>query len=216
MRPDLVVISSSSLVVGVMCLVFGAALNPAEAGAGVSAAIGSAVIAGDRWLGMAVLWLCASVAMTCGMPAVLSLFRSRAHRLGTLAVTVFSIGTVGISGFAMLLVFTRALVANDAVRADRLTGVTSDPGLAVVLWSVAIGFYLGALLVAAALLVSRATPVWVPILLVAFVVLMPLEGLLGMAGQVARLMALAIAFTGIAISAVAQTDQAVHTATYSA
>ncbi len=45
---------------------------------------------------------------------------------------------------------------------------------------------------------------------------MPLEGLLGMAGQVIRLMALAIAFTGIAISAVAQSDQAVHTATYSA
>ena len=69
MRPDLIVFSASALVVGVMCLVFGAALNPAEAGSGVTAAVRVAGNESDRWLGMAVLYFCASVALTCGMPA---------------------------------------------------------------------------------------------------------------------------------------------------
>lgn len=217
-RSDLIVVSASALVVGVMCLVFGAAINPSEAGDGVGAAINTAAVAGDRWLGMAVLWFLASVAMTCGMPAVLSLFRHRAHRLGTAAVSVFTVGTVGISGFAMLLVFTQALATNDAVRPDRLQEVITDPGVAIVLWSVVAGFYLGSLLVAAALLVSKTTPVWVPVLLIAFVALIPLEGVFGTASQVARLIALTVAFTGIAIAAVAQaeqTAQSVATASYS-
>ena len=198
--------SASALVVGVMCLVFGAALNPAEAGAGVTAAVRVATDQGGRWLGMAVLYLCASVALTCGLPAVLSLFRERAHRLGIAAVSVLSVGAVGTSGFAMLLVFIQALANQEAIRPSGLESVLTDNGLGVFLWSWAAGFYLGSLLVALALLVSRATPVWIPILLVLFVVLLPVEGALGATGQVVRLMALALAFTGMAIAAVSRSQ----------
>lgn len=208
MRPDLIVISASALVVGVMCLVFGAALNPAEAGTGVTAAVRVAGEESGRWLGMSVLFFCASIAMTGGMPAVLSLFRERAHRLGVAAVSVLSVGAVGTSGYAMLLVFVQALAQRDALRTASLEAIVHDQGLGFLLWSWLGGFYLGALLVAAALLVSRTTPAWIPILLVVSVALFPMEGMLGRVGLVLRLMAFAVAFTGIAIAAVGRSEHA--------
>ena len=207
MRPDLIVFSASALVVGVMCLVFGAALNPAEAGAGVTAAINVATEESGRWLGMAVLYFLASVALTCGMPSILSLFRTRGHRLGIAGVSVLTIGAIGTSGFAMLPVFVQALARQDALEADGLAAAVGDTGLSVFLWSWAGGFYLGSVLVAIALLVARATALWVPIALFAFVMLMPVEGVLGQVGQVIRLMALALAFTGIAMAAVTRSSQ---------
>jgi hypothetical protein len=159
-----------------------------------------------RWIAMSVLYFCASVALTCGMPAVLSLFRERGHRLGIAAVSVLSVGAVGTSGFAMLLVFIQALAQQDALRAGGLDAVLSDVGLAVFFWGWITGFYLGALLVAVALLVSRATPPWIPVLLLLFVVLLPVGRVLGQTGQVIGLMALAVAFTGIATVAVGQSQ----------
>ena len=72
----------------------------------------------------------------------------------------------------MLLVFVQALAKQDAVEADGLSAVVGDTGLSVFLWSWAGGFYLGSVLVAIALLVARATALWVPIALFACVVLM--------------------------------------------
>ena len=46
-----------------------------------------------------------------------------------------------------------------------------------------------------------------PVALIAFVMLMPVEGVLGQVGQVIRLMALALAFPGIAMAAVARSSQ---------
>jgi hypothetical protein len=205
-RPDLVVLSASALVVGVMCLVFGAALNPAEAGSGAAAAVRVATDESERWLAMAVLWFCASVALTAGMPAILSLFQNRAHRLGTLGVIVLSVGAIGTSGFAMLLVFVQTLARHEAFKAAGLETAVNDTGLGVFLWIWVTGFYLGSLLVALALLVSRATHVWVPIALLLFVLLLPLGNMAGVVGEVIQLMALVLAFTGIAVTAVSRTQ----------
>ena len=206
MRPDLIVFSASALVVGVMCLVFGAALSPSEAGTGVTAAVRVASDHSGRWLGMAVLWFIASIALTAGMPAILSLFQTRAHRLGIIGVCVLSVGAVGTSGFAMLLVFIQALADKNALIVTGFDGVIGDSGLAIFLWSWVTGFYLGSVLVAAALVVSRATHLWVPIALVAFVVLLPLQGVVGEIGQIVRLMALALGFTGMAVAAVSRSQ----------
>lgn len=189
-----------------MCLVFGAALNPAESGGSANAAVRLATDEGGRWLAMAVLWFCASVALTAGMPAILSLFQTRAHRLGTLAVVVLSIGAIGTSGFAMLLVFVQALARHGAFKAGGLESVVNDTGLVFFLWIWVAGFYLGSLLVALALFVSHATHVWVPIALILFVLMLPLGTVAGVVGQVIQLMALALAFTGIATTAVNRTQ----------
>ncbi|RYU10948.1 hypothetical protein [Nocardioides iriomotensis] len=211
MRPNLIVYSASALVVGVMCLVFGSALNPSEAGAGVTAAVRVASDHSGRWLGMAVLWFCASVALTAGLPAILSLFQARAHRLGIVGVGVLSIGAIGTSGFAMLLVFVAALVNNDAIRVTNMDDVLSDRGLGVFLWSWATGFYLGSILVAIGLIVARTTHLWVPIALLAYVLFRPLDGVVGEIGPIIRQLALVLAFTGMAVAAVSQTQRTPET-----
>jgi hypothetical protein len=169
---------------------------------GMAATARLATHEGGRWLAMSVLYFCASVALTCGMPAVLSLFRERAPRLGLVSVAVLSVGAIGTSGFAMLQLFIKALAQQGALNASGLEAAASDTALTVFLWGWAGGLYLGALLVALALLISRATSSWVPILLMVFVFLLPAAEVLGQAGQILSMMALALAFTGIATAAV--------------
>jgi hypothetical protein len=201
MRWDWIPLSASALVIGVMALAFGTVLNPLDPGADSSASV-VAIAGSGRFLGMSVLFFLASLALTLGLPSMLSLFTDRGRRIGVVAVAVFAIGVIGTSGYAMLLVFFRALVKEGALRTASLEAVSSDLGLGVFLFGWIVAFYAGILLLAIALLVARRTPVWVPILLIAFVASFPLTDRLGRVGQVLQVMALAFAFTGIAMEAV--------------
>lgn len=202
MRWDWIPLSASALVIGAMALAFGTLLNPLDPGAGSPQTTVAIAAESGRWLGMSVLFFLASVSLTLGLPAILTLFTDRARRLGVIAVAVFSIGVIGTSGYAMLLVFFRALVKADAVRTSSLTEVTEDLGLSIFLFGWVAAFYAGLLLIAVALLLAQRTPLWVPILLVGFVAVFPVVEDLGRVGQVVQVMALAFAFTGIAIEAV--------------
>jgi hypothetical protein len=204
MRSDWIPLSASALVIGVMALVFGSLLNPADADASSADTMRIVTQEGGRWLGMAVMYFGASVALTLGLPSLLSLFTGRGRRVGLLAVAVFSIGVIGTSGYAMLLVFFRALVKAGAIEDAKLEQVTADNGLGLFLYGWIAGFYVGLLLIAVALFVARKTPTWVPILLVVFVALFPVSAHIGKVGQVLQVMGLAVAFTGVAIAAVNQ------------
>jgi hypothetical protein len=204
MRSDWIPLSASALVIGVMALVFGSLLNPADADASSVDTMRIVTQEGGRWLGMAVMYFGSSVALTLGLPALLSLFTGRGRRVGLVAVAVFSIGVIGTSGYAMLLVFFRALVKAGAIEDAKLEQVTADNGLGVFLYGWIAGFYIGLLLIAIALFVARKTPTWVPVLLVVFVALFPVSAQIGKVGQVLQVMGLAVAFTGVAIAAVNQ------------
>jgi hypothetical protein len=206
MRWDWIPLSASALVIGVMALVFGALLNPVPPGGDSAETMATVAMAGGRWLGMSVMYFLASVALTLGLPAILSLFTERARRIGVLAVVVFAVGVIGTSGYAMLLVFFHALVKQGAIRSGDLDQVTNDVGLGIFLYGWIAGFYAGLLLLAIALFVARRTPVWVPILLLGFVAVFPVTEYMGRVGQVAQVMALAFAFTGIAMAAVHTED----------
>ncbi len=194
--------SASALVVGVMSLVFGSLLNPAESGASSADMVQVVSEDGSRWLAMSVMYTFASLALTLGLPSVLTLFRDRGQRLGLAAVVLFAAGAIGTCGYAMLMVFFRALVDANAVTAHGLSRVTGDPGLTIFLRSWIFCFYGGVLLLAIALLVARTTPVWVPALMVVFVVLMPVAPSLGRVGAAVQVMLLAVGFTGVAMAAV--------------
>jgi hypothetical protein len=194
-------------VIGVMALVFGSLLNPQEAGSTAAQTMRVVGQEGGRWLGMAVMYFGASVALTLGLPALLSLFTKKGRGLGLFAVAVFSVGVIGTSGYAMLLVFFRALVKAGALQDSKLEEVTADNGLGIFLYGWIAGFYLGLLLIALALFVARRTPTWVPVLLVLFVALFPFSEQIGRVGQVLQVMGLAVAFTGIAITAVNQVHE---------
>jgi hypothetical protein len=202
MRTEWIPVSASALVVGAMALVFGSLLNPANDANSTAETLQAVNQQGGRWLGMAVMFFCASVAMTLGLPAILSLFTRRARKLGILGVAVFSVGVIGTCGYAMLLVFFRALVQVDALRAAALNSVAHDKGFAVFLYGWIVGFYLGLLLIAIALFVAKKTPRWVPTVLVLFVLGLPLSSHLGRVGQAIQILALAVAFTGVAVAAV--------------
>ncbi len=208
MRNDWVPLSASALVVGVMSLVFGSLLNPAESGSSPADMLRVVNEDGSRWLAMAVMFLFASVAMTLGMPAVLTLFNRRGRRLGLTAVVVFTIGAIGTCGYAMLMVFFRALVVADAVRPAAIGRINDDPGLAIFLQGWVLCFYGGVLLLAVALLVSKATSVWVPVLLVVFVGMMPIVTQLGRVGSAVQVLLLAVGFTGVAMAAVTTVHEA--------
>jgi hypothetical protein len=190
-----------------MALVFGSLLNPQDADATTAETIQSVTQDGGRWLGMAVMYFGASVALTLGLPSMLSLFTDKGRRIGLLAVGVFTIGVIGTSGYAMLLVFFRALAKERAIGSSSLETVAADNGFSIFLYGWIAGFYLGLLLIAVALFMAKKTPMWVPTLLVVFVALFPVSSMIGRVGQVMQVMGLAIAFTGVAIAAVNQVHE---------
>src|SRR5690606_6069912 len=100
MRSDWIPLSASALVVGAMALVFGALLNPQAGGDSAAETLRVVNEESGRWLGMAVMYFFASVAMTLGLPALLSLFTDKGKRTGFVAVGVFTIGVIGLAGFS--------------------------------------------------------------------------------------------------------------------
>jgi len=207
MRTDWVPLSASALVIGAMSLVFGSLLNPAEAGSSTAQTLRVVEEDSGRWLAMAVMYFLASVMLTLGLPALLTLFERRGRKLGLAGVALFAVGAIGTCGYAMLMVFFRALVVSDAVRKAPFERVTEDAGLAIFLQGWIIGFVGGVLLIAVALFVARSTPRWVPVLLVVFVAAFPVSSQLGRVGMALQVLALAVAFTGIAMAAVTEEHQ---------
>lgn len=202
MRTDWVPYSASALVIGSMAMVLGAVLNPLSGSGRAAETLRVAGQEDGRWLAMSVMYFLASVFLTLGLPSVLSLFVRRGRSLGLIAVGVFSVGAIGLSGFAMLMVFMRTLVIQDLLKSTSLDRLTGDLGLSLFLYGWIAGFYLGVLLIALALFVARKTPVWVAALLVLFVVALPFAQHLGRVGSALQVLALAVAFTGIATAAV--------------
>jgi hypothetical protein len=203
MRIDWVPYSAAALVLGAAALSIGAVLLPS--GGGAAATLEMATEQGALWFAVAGLYFLASVALTIGMPSVVTLFRLRGGKLGLTAVLVFTIGCVGIAGLAMLLVFVRSLAINVPIEADEFTQVTSEPGLTVFLFSWVGAFYLGELLLAIALLRARATPKWVSGLLLLHVALFPVSlaapGLLPERVQSMTVLLLTVALCGAGIAA---------------
>ena len=202
MRSDWVPLSASALVVGAMCLVLGTLLNPTDSDATTGEVLRAVEQGSARYLAMAVVYVFGSISLTLGLPAVLTLFERRARRFGLVAVTVLSVGTIGTCGFGMLMAFFRALVVTGALESTSLGRVSGERGLTIFVYGWIAGFYCGILLLALALLVARATPRWVPGLLVLFIVVQPLLPQLGRVGTALQVMALALAFTGVATKAV--------------
>lgn len=206
-RTDWVSPSAATLVVGAFALVLGTLLSPVGGADSASQALRVVGQNDGRMLGMAVFYFLASLGLMLGMPAVLSVVARRGWRLGVSGVLVFSVGVLGTAGFAMLLVFFRALVISGSVTGPSLDQLAEDLGLVIFVYAWVVGFYAGLILIAAALFVSRATPYWVPGLLLAGVAVAPFVSLLGNVGSAVQTLSVAVGFTGIAVAAVASDQQ---------
>ena len=65
-----------------MSLVFGSLLNPADAGASSAETLRVVNEDSARWVAMSVMYVLASLALTLGLPSVLTLFERRGRKLG--------------------------------------------------------------------------------------------------------------------------------------
>jgi hypothetical protein len=185
-----------------MALVLGALLNPLDPSSSVADSLHVVQESGGRWMGMAVMYFLSSVCLMLGLPAVLSLFTKRGRGVGCTAAAVLSIGFVGLAGYAMLMVFFRALVNYGQLRGRGLDDVIQDNGLAIFLYGWVGCFMAGVLLLGLALWLSRKTSRWVPVLFGLYLLLTPLAGQLGRFGTVVQTLLLGIAFTAVAIATV--------------
>lgn len=207
MRTDWVSPSAATLVVGAFALLLGTVISPTDNGDTASEALRVVNENEGRMLGMAVFYFLGSLGLILGIPALLSLVARRGWRLGLAGALTFSVGVLGTAGFAMLLVFFRALVIQGSVTASSIDELTEDLGLVVFVYTWVISFYAGLILIAAALFVSKATPHWVPALMLAGVVIGPFAEMLGAIGPPLQSLAMALAFTGVAVAAVAADQQ---------
>ncbi len=198
-RVDWVPFSASGLVAGATALSVSSLLMPQAEEA--SDMLRLAEQEGGRWMAVSLLYFAASVALVIGLPCILTLFDRKGFKTGLTAVGVFTVGCVGIAGFAMLLVFFRALVVTDAIDPASIDAVGNETGLAAVLFGWIGAFYLGELLLAIALLRAGTTARWIPGVLLLHVALFPVSSFLPAEIQSMTSLLITIALCGVGITA---------------
>jgi Na+/citrate or Na+/malate symporter len=202
MRFDWVPYSAAALVLGATALSVGSLLLPSYAEAAIT--VQMAQSQDGLWLAVAVLYFVAAVMLTLGMPAILTLFHVRGARFGLTAVGIFTASAAGTAGFAMLLMFVRALVMNDAIPDATVLDVTRDTGLTGFLYVWIGAIVLGELLLALALLRARVAQRWIPALLLVHVALLLIAPYLpDFIGSASPLL-IVVALSGLGIRAAGQ------------
>lgn len=196
---DWVPVSAALLLTGALALGLGGFLLPQSDDAADS--LRTVQQDGGLWMAAAAILFIASICLTLGLPAILTLVQRRGWTVGLIAAVVLEVGFVGTAGFSMLMVFFRALVRTDTIKSQGIDQLASETGLAVFLYVWIVGLYLGELLLAIALLRARTTPVWVPVALIAHVVIAPFSMLLPEYLSKATVVLLVAGFAGVAISA---------------
>jgi hypothetical protein len=199
MRMDWLPVSAALLLTGALALCLGSFLLPSSDGTADTLRI--VEDQGGQWLTVAVILFIASVCLTLGLPAILTMFDRRGWALGMISGIVLEVGFIGTAGFAMLMVFFRSLVVSDAIRDKGIDDIANDAGLAVFLYAWIVGLYLGELLLGIALLRARTVPRWIPAALIAHALTFPVSGLLPDYVGKATILLLVVGFAGIAVHA---------------
>ena len=197
MRLDWVPYSAAALVLGATALSVGALLTPQLSEGNVLLSD----FADTRWLAVALLYFIASASLTVGMPSVITLFERRGGKLGLSAIGVFTVGTLGIAGYAFLIAFMRALAEEGGIGTLDLELVSQNAGLLAILYGWIGAFYLGELLLGIALLRASTTPKWVPAVLLLHVALFPVSSLLPAEVQSLTALLVTVGLCGVGVTA---------------
>lgn len=164
MRTDWLPVSAALLLTGALALALGSILLPSSDGTAETLRVVQQ--RGGVWMAAAAIYFVASVCLTLGLPAIVTLFEHRGRMLGLVSAVVLELGFIGTAGFAMLMVFFRALVETDAIVDGGLDEVAHNTGLLVFLYAWIVGFLAGELLLGIALLRARAVARWIPFVLI--------------------------------------------------
>lgn len=194
--------SSAALVTGAISLFGGAVLLPSSEN--TAETLQMVQQQDGRWFAVAILFFVAGVCILVGLPSLITLFPARGRMTGFVGVAMMVVACAGTAGYAMLLVFFRALVLEDAIAVSALDRVTRDPGLTMFLYGWIASFYLGELLLSVAVLRARSVPRWMPALLLVHVALLPMSSVLPDELRSLSSVLIAVALSGLAISANAE------------
>ena len=198
-RMDWLPVSAALLLTGALALCLGGFLLPQSDSTGESLRIVQEQ--GGQWMAAAVILFIASICLSLGLPAIMTLFQGRGWTVGVIAAVVLEVGFIGTAGFAMLMGFFRALVNTQTTKTQGLDDLATDAGLAIFLYAWIAGLYLGELLLAIALLRAATVPRWIPFALIAHVLTFPISGLLPEYLSKATVLLLVLGFAGVAIHA---------------
>ena len=205
MRMDWIPASAAAFVTGAMALTFGSLLRPS--GSSTADTLQVARDEDGRWLAAAVIFFIASVALTLGLPAAMSLFDRRGRTLGMVSAVILAVGFLGTAGYSMLIVFFRAIALETQLTGAELDEAVHEMGLTVFLYGWIAGFYLGELLLAIALLRAGTTQRWVPLVLIAHVASLVVSSFLPHSLSSALVLLVAVGFSGVAIEAVTRDSE---------
>ena len=197
---DWIPASAAAFVTGAMALTFGSLLLPS--GSSTADTLQVARNEDGRWLAAAVIFFIASVALTLGLPAAMSLFDRRGRTLGMVSAVVLCVGFLGTAGYSMLIVFFRAIALETPLTGAQLDDAVHEMGLTVFLYGWIACFYLGELVLAIALLRAGTTQKWVPLVLLAHVATLLVSSFLPHSISSALVLLVAVGFAGVAIEAV--------------
>jgi hypothetical protein len=198
-RKDWLPVSAALLLTGALALCLGSLLLPQ--GDDVADSLRIVQTHGAQWMAAAAMFFLASICLTLGLPAILTLVQRRGWTLGMVSGMVLEVGFIGTGGYAMLLAFFHTLVVTGTLRSAGIDEISSDAGLLVFLYAWIAGFYLGELLLAVALLRAGTVPRWVPIAFLLHVLTLPLGMLLPSWASKATILLLVLGFAGIAVQA---------------
>ncbi|MBA2954520.1 hypothetical protein GON03_09320 [Nocardioides sp. MAH-18] len=201
MKTDWVPFSAALLLTGALALALGSLLIPSSDGGTDTMRI--VEDQGGQWMAAAAIYLVASVFLTLGLPTTLVLLQGRGRTLGLVSAVVLEFGFIGTAGYAMLMVFFRALVRTHTIVGQAIDDVAQDAGLRVFLVAWIAGFVLGELLLGLALLRARTVPRWVPLVLILHVVAVVVSTLLPDPVGKATILLFVAGMAGIAITATA-------------
>lgn len=202
---DWIPASAAAFVTGAMALTFGSLLLPS--GSSTADTLQVARNEDGRWLAAAVIFFIASVALTLGLPAAMSLFDRRGRTLGMTSAVVLCVGFLGTAGYSMLIVFFRAIALETPLTGAQLDEAVHEMGLTIFLYGWIACFYLGELLLAIALLRARTTQKWVPFVLLAHVASLLVSSFLPHSLSSALVLLVAVGFAGVAIEAVTRDSE---------
>lgn len=127
------------------------------------------------WLMASAAFFLASVALTMGLPAILTLIPERRQVLGLVGLWIWSIGTIGTSALAAFLILFRATIRAVEISSADVEKLSRDPVLTISLLFVFGAFYLGELVVALVLLLGSRLPRWIPALLLVHIAAAPVN-----------------------------------------
>lgn len=199
MRNDWVPASAALLVTGAMALALAALMTPT--GSSGSETLQLVRENDSRWLAVCAIYFLAAAMLILGLPSLLTLLVDRGRYVGLAGIVALAVGFLGVAGYAMLLVFFRALVVTDALVDRSIDAVSEEAGLVVFLYGWIGAFYLGELLIAVALLRARSVPRWVPLVMLLHVVALPLGSVLPDTVARGTNLVFALAFAGVGMQA---------------